>query len=515
MLKYDRCLHMLGEARRRMNPSDPSYPRKINEVAEMESAANEGLQAAETRRRSHVDPLKKLPLELLVEICKIAVESSDAETVPRGASHFAVVLGSVCRSLRAVIHQTPSLWQSVTLSEKRLARKSAFWLERLDGYPLYSVTLVDIGQQTRPQLLKILASTYPESWKSLRIEGNDSDAHPLFLALHACNLSLHSFSVECPPYTDGSLPLSHAFAPEEVLSDMAPVPETQNPGTYMRCLSLHVGYIDMRFITLPHVTHLEIGTNNMTSSQYGTLHHILHAAPGLRSLIFKPRNVFGGRLTYVLEPVPELEGTEPLRAEQLKVLRIGTLGPREPNPVILFPKLEVLEVQRMPVLGSNILLDYLLGVPPEDRPPIREIRLHHSTTTAARFKLILEAFTHTLESLDVANCGILDDDILESFSRPIKGTNDPLLCPRLRDINFSGTTDLTAGPLVRLIKARLPSSHVDNPDPPTPIRNLVIDSCPGVSAEALPWMRANVTGMLSCVYRSKSEAKGRKRDRHL
>ncbi|KAG9103552.1 hypothetical protein FRC06_010037, partial [Ceratobasidium sp. 370] len=171
MSKHDRCIQMIGEARRRMSPSDASYARKTQEMDEMEAAARKGLQAAEAYRRNHVDPLKKLPLELLVDICRIVVDTMDAEAGLRGASHFAVILGSVCQSLRALVHRTPPLWQSVTFTKKRFARKSAFWLERLDGYPLYSVTLADLDRLAIPQVTATLASTCPESWRCLRIEG--------------------------------------------------------------------------------------------------------------------------------------------------------------------------------------------------------------------------------------------------------------------------------------------------------------------------------------------------------
>ncbi|KAG8740467.1 hypothetical protein FRC10_004294 [Ceratobasidium sp. 414] len=510
MSKHDRCIQMIGEARRRMNPSDASHARKAQEMDEMEATARKGLEAAEAHRRNHVDPLKKLPLELLVEICRIAVGTSDAEAGLRGASHFAVVLGSVCQSLRALVHRTPPLWQSVTFTKKQFSRKSAFWLERLDGCPLYSVTLVDLDLSTILQATTTLASTSPGSWGCLRIEGENADGYIIYEALQAFPLSLHSLSVLCP-LVDRQI----VFHLKGALASMASVPETQKPGTYTRRISLCTGIVSINAAALPYITHLELSAAQLISSQYDILGQLLYAAPELRSLIIKPRDLLVGPAGHTIPDIPELESPGSFRLEQLEVLRLAMIGPTKAH-TFSFPKLQVLDLQRILMYQATITFGYLLlGHSLHICPPIREIRLNLVPIDALVFKRVLESFSPTLESLEVSYCGGLDDDFMECFSQPIPGTEHPVCCPRLRDLNFNGIQDLKAGPLVRLIKARLPSSNANNPNPPTPIRNLVIDNCASVDAEALPWMRANVTGALSCVYKSRAEAKGRRRDRNI
>lgn len=512
--KYDRCLQMLEAARKRLNPAEASYQRRIEDLAQLEISAREELVKAEERRRARVDPLGKLPVEILVEICKLVINDSDLELGPRRVFHFAVALGAVCRSLRELVHSTPSLWQTIALSDRYLGRKAAFWLDRLDGQPLYSVTLFDIGLASIPKLQKFLAATRPESWKHLYIEDSDTAACELYRILQSYHMQLYSFNIKCPPQVSDT-PSAGIYDPEDILKYIAPVPETQEPGTFTRSMSLHVGSVNVTCATLPYITHLELCVNRFSSFQTEPLFYLLHAAPNLRSLTIRAQHTFISTQHMSSTPIPDPKDTPVLRLPSLEVLRLGTIGPVQPSIILQLPNLQVLDLQQLSISKPPVLLKYLIDCAPEDRPPIRELRINRTNIVPDRLKQALRAFSDTLESLEFTHCSAIEQDIYESLSRPMDGASGPLLCPRLRDINFSGTDDLRAGPLVRMIKARSPSANAGHPDPPTPIRNLIIDSCPNVDAEALPWMRANVTGNVSCVYKTRAEAKGRRRDRYL
>lgn len=505
MFKYERCIQMIQVARKRLSPSDASYARKIQELSRLECAAREAQLEADRARRARVDPLAKLPLELLVEICKIAIDDMDVER----PSHFAVVLGSVCRSLRELVHQTPYFWQSLALSDRFLARKSAFWLDRLAERPLYSLNLVDIGLASLPRLKSFLAATRPASWKHLRIQGSDGGAYEVYKIVQTLEMRLHSFSVVCPPQVSETTSIG-VYDPNTILEHIAPASESQPPGYCMRGISLHVGTIKMSCAALTHITHLELCMNKLVSSQSEPLFYVLRAVPNLHSLVLRPHNVFANNQHPDLPILPDLQNTPVLRLESLQVLRIGTIGPLQSLTTLQFPNLQVLDLAQLPnTKPPAILLGYLVDASPDDRPPIREIRLTRVAIRPPLLKRVLETFSDTLESLEVSSCSALDQDVLESLSRPTPTNN--LLCPRLCDVNFSGTDELRAGSLVRLIKARLEGA----PGSPRAIRNVIVDACPNIDAEALPWIRANVTGTLSCVYKTRVEAKARRRDRYI
>ncbi|CAE7204202.1 unnamed protein product [Rhizoctonia solani] len=458
MAKYDRCLQMVEAARKRLNASDPGYSKRIQELSTIEQSARQG----EARRRAHVDPLRKLPLELLVDICRLVVQEMDAEH-PRGASHFAVTLGSC-----------------LTISERYLGRKSSFWLERLDGQSLYSLSLVGVDSaRIRP----FLEATGPGSWKHFSVEGSSVHVRAVCGYVRSWDVQLRSLCIRTPPDGGRTEPLD----PFDLLSVFAPLPDSR----YTRKLVLHVGTISMSCATLPHITHLDLSFNKLVSSQLEPLFYILRTVPNLQSLIIRPANVFVNNQHPDLAPLPDFKDLPVLRLEHLEELRISTIGPLQSLTTLQFPKLKILDLQQLPVAKPAILLRYLTECAPSDRPPLRELRLSRVAMHPPLLLDLLTTFRETLETLEVSYCSALSPDTFSS-----------LTFPSLLDVNFSGTDELRGSELVRLVKNGK-------------IRNMTIDGCPNVSVEALPWLRANVTGFVSCVYKTREEAKLRRRDRYL
>ncbi|KAG9118485.1 hypothetical protein FRC07_006989 [Ceratobasidium sp. 392] len=486
MSQYQSCLEMLAKARKLTDPSNVSYARKIKEIDIIETDALEGFQPVEIRRRPHVDPLKKLPMEILSQICEIAVDVSDAETGPRGASHFAVVLGSVCHALRILVHQTPSLWQRVTFHESMFARKSAFWLDKLDGLSLYSVTLVWISQPEVEELAEMLEDNSPESWKCLRIECDSMDVAELCRELgHYLALSLHSFAIiDTESDFDG-----YSCSPGYLLTCMAPVPKTQTAGTYTRSISLRVSNIHALLVLFPYVTELQLELIQLAPSQYDFMHQILCAAPNLRSLIIDWCGYFNNELDVApISPVPELESGDLLRHERLEILRLCKHGPEKTNPPVRLPKLQSLDLDGLSEKSVALIPSYLLETTPGASPLIRRMRLRylHFADSRVLVKLALEGFTQTLESLEAASFPTdLSNYILYMISGPFGNLKDSIVCPRLQDLTFSRAGNLKLDSLVHIIRARLPSSNVSSSSSPTPIRTLVIDECTVIHDEAL------------------------------
>ncbi|EUC57424.1 TPR-1 domain protein [Rhizoctonia solani AG-3 Rhs1AP] len=481
MGKHDRCLQMVDAARKRLNPLDTGYPKRIEELSKMEQSARQ----AEAQRRAHVDPLRKLPLELLVDICRSVVQQMDLER-PRGASHFAVTLGSVCQSLRELVHSTPWFWQSLTISDRYFGRKSSFWLDRLDGQALYSLSLVGIGFMDWTKITSFLEATGPGCWRHLSMEGTSLHIRNVYDFVRPLDLRLHSLRIQTPP--DSGMGSTHAYDPFELVPLFAPLPDSR----CARKLSLRVETLSMSCTTLPHITHLELGFNKLVSSQLEPLFYILRAVPNLQSLVIRPANVFVNNQHPDLPPLPDFKDTPVLRLEHLEELRISTIGPLQSLTTLQFPKLQILDLQQLPVAKPAILLRYLTDCDPSDRPPLRELRLSRVAMHPPLLFSLLATFHKTLETLEVSHCSALSPDVFT------------LLFPNLKDVNFSGTDELRGSDLVRLVKQGQGK-----------IRNVVVDGCVNVDAEALPWLRANVTGCVSCVYKTRAEAKGRRRDRYL
>ncbi|CAE6494359.1 unnamed protein product [Rhizoctonia solani] len=481
MGKNDRCLQMVEAARKRLNPSDAGYPKRIEELAKIEQSARE----AEARRRAHVDPLRKLPLELLVDICRLVVQELDVEH-PRGASHFAITLGSVCQSLRELVHSTPWFWQSLTISERYFGRKSSFWLDRLDGQPLYSLSLVGLNP-TDSKLRPFLEATAPGSWKHLVIVGSSLHVRETYDLVRHLDLRLHSLGIKTPP--EGPMQSIQPYDPFEALSLISPPPNPQ----CTRKLSLHIGTLSMSCATLPHITHLDLSFNKLISSQLEPLFYFLRTVPNLRSLIIRPANVFVNNQHPDLPALPDFKDLPVLRLENLEELRISTIGPLHSLTTLQFPKLQILDLQQLPVAKPAILLRYLIECDSSDKPPLRELRLSRVAMHPPLLLSLLTIFCETLETLEVSYCSALPIEALSTLS-----------FPRLRDVNFSGTDELRGSELVKLVK-----------NGQGMIRNVVIDACSNVNSEALPWLRANVTGSVSCVYKTRAEAKSRRRDRLL
>ncbi|KAJ1303494.1 hypothetical protein OPQ81_011680 [Rhizoctonia solani] len=407
MGKYDRCLQMVEAARKRLNPSDVGYQKRIEELSRIEQSAKE----AEARRRAHVDPLRKLPLELLVDICRLVIQEMDMEH-PRGASHFAVTLGSVCRSLRELVHSTPWFWQSLTISERYFGRKSSFWLDRLDGQPLYSLSLVAVGAMDSTKLKPFLEATGPASWKHLSVAGSSVFAQEIYNLVRSRDLRLHSLGIRTPP--DGAMQPAPPYDPFELLPLFSPLSDSR----CTRKLSLHVGTLSMSCATLPHITHLDLSFHKLISSQLEPLFYVLSTVPNLRSLIIRPANVFVNNQHPDLPALPDFKDIPILRLENLEELRISTIGPLQNLTTLQFPKLQILDLQQLPVAKPAILLRYLTDCDSSDKPSLRELRLSRVAMHPPLLLSLLTTFRETLETLEVSYCSALPPDVFSTLSFP-------------------------------------------------------------------------------------------------
>lgn len=172
--------------------------------------------------------------------------------------------------------------------------------------------------------------------------------------------------------------------------------------------------------------------------------------------------------------------------------------------------------------------------PPLFAPPLVELRLNrcgvgsngHSLST-----LIIQL--PFLEKLEITGCGDDTNRAILTLAGNYRGGvtvgEDERPCPRLQYVDFSRCPRVKGVSIRDLVKSRLPpptpTPHSSSPGKtdgdttrdtlatggssrPLPLHTVIIDQCPNVPAELLPWLRRQVP-RVSCVYETKGLAKER------
>jgi len=196
------------------------------------------------------------------------------------------------------------------------------------------------------------------------------------------------------------------------------------------------------------------------------------------------------------------------------------------------PSLQALQI-RGGAISIDVTLQHLLTS--GAAASLTELRCNQCAVSAHVMIEILRSAV-SLETLQLGHVGGPEvNEVLDALADPAdirprsrqNGADDSqstsatlsLLCPSLRHVNFSHCPGVRSGPLVRLVKSRLPivnaadAVNVNAPDVqaprPIPIEELIIDGCSAVEADILPWLRSKVR-VVSCVYNEKL-AVGRRR----
>lgn len=156
---------------------------------------------------------------------------------------------------------------------------------------------------------------------------------------------------------------------------------------------------------------------------------------------------------------------------------------------------------------------------------LQELSISHSTFTAARMIPFLRqatALRHLMISYVGGNQANLVLEELASSSVPhakpavaqaLDSSERSMTCPLLGSIDLSFCPDIKGGPLVRLVKHRLARIEESQEGEETkrqtssisPINTLIVDGCPYVDPDALPWLRSKVP-TFSCSYLTKKQA---------
>lgn len=432
----------------------------------LEAKALKAQADADRHRRRFSDHLGNLPVELFGEIARLVIKSNHAAVI---------TLSQVSKHWRSVTHNSPYLWDVLMVNNRRPKQKAKLWIERSQG-KLRELTIRASVMDT---------SDWPDNslkglrWEEIRV-----------LKFDTWDLGKHLLSI-------------------------------QDSGTALDLLE-HLDITNANWETiLPHdncLHHLALRCTNITSHCFTK---ISSNSQKLKAL--------------TLENVKFTSGTTLLELLQslpfIKTLVLHDSNSPVPKDLAL-PHLTCLDIKRS--TASSLSLS--------DLPELRILRLEGVQTARQLLDVVSKTSSHITE-LVLRSCavpptlviGVLKNspelerlelsnsearvvaEFLATLRQPldsssITSSQSLVQCPNLQYINFSRCGDIQTGPIVRMIKARLPPAisekdndalaEIQSSTPHQRITTLVIDECMDVDSAWLPWIRTHVPNV-SCVYMKK------------
>jgi len=483
--KYDASLTMFYLALERVRPDDAK--RRV-ELTMLKDEAHEAQRQTEEQRRRVTYHFGKLPIEIFGEIFGEVV-SADCASV--------LVISHVCRHWRAIAWNTPALWTTLVLTGKDPIGKAKLWTKRSKGKIrelCARASLTDKFSWSFPLV--------PADWSYLRI-----------CRVHNWNISRYFQQIS----------MAHILSNLEELEVVeTSVPWTQN-------FTLSQGSAQLRSLTMdgarfqwdslsPQVTNLaHLVVRDAVLLRGTTVLPTLEANPRLETLVLDFSHA-----TFLYE-----SRTEPLCLPHLTHLEVGgCMWLNDFFGIVSTPSLRKLRLSRAGtavddslrrlmergstflteltirscVISPSVLVQFLRLT-----APLETLELLHLSSTNA----VLEALATPQSSLPVHNAS--GNCSNTSGAQPVH------LCPSLAHLNVSHCPDVRTGPLVRLVKSRLRSvmaetcpvggdgAEVRLSPPVAEIASLMVDGCPQVEPEVLPWLRDKVK-VFSCVYMTRKAA---------
>lgn len=416
-----------------------------------------------------VNHFENIPIEIFTEIVKMVLQL-ETHSSPLLISH-------VSRKWREVVHNNPSMWDSLVLAHRRPKAKAQFWMARTQG-KLKGLTI------RRHAATKAKMKSWEPILKQVKWE------------------SLHVLRVQRWPVVDylSRIGKVNALVSLEVL-------ELDRDNSFNSFRSIQSS-LDS---SLRHLTIL---------SQRPLLVYTPLQARNLTTLTLTEVSVQGGHFYDLLSANPllvhlSLENTchngiyKNITMHHLKSLRLSNYV-HIPIDGLKMPALEAFQVERfnttMRMINflrrfasgySSVQLTVLIFSSCRDYFDFQDIsplllaspnlkNLEVTGTPSPGVTSVIEFLSAPYHS------GITQADLASSF----------LVCPHLTYVNFSGCLGAQTGPIMRLVKSRL--TVIDNygnkfgwdgqrPAPQAePILSMIIDFCPQIDPSWVLWLRYRV-----------------------
>ena len=461
--KFDASLKMVDMALARIKAQNTK--RRV-EIEQIRQEALRGQNANQEVKRSAHSSIGKLPVELLGEIFHLVVDWDSASLI--------TVL-RICRHWRNIVLNTPSLWQTLVLSQRAPVLKLRFWITH--SKDRIRELRVGEGAQRHPDWPFKDLETIP--WHNLRV----------------CKVELWDVA----KYLERSISRQRPFSQLEELvienlHNVSPSPSLYRllQASKLRSIELSEGIFSWNLIStcLRSLTHLKVVGS---CTDLGYLLPALEANPSLTKVVIITQSTF------------KYTRSSPLLLSNLTHIELAGSWASSLLAVIAMPALEVLHIR-----GAGGSLDTSLKNAVHRSSHLRHLNLNHCSFTPS----VLVAFikqTPRLTNLTLISLSQGVNDVVEALSWT-ELEKDDWLCPALTHLDLSHSPDVKTGSLVRLVRSRAHcDSSVDIPNP-TPnlltrakLLALVIDGCEQVDADWIPWFRKNIP-FVSCVYHTKKKA---------
>jgi F-box/TPR repeat protein Pof3 len=458
--------------------------KRREEMETLKQQVTDSAKALEERRRRHASRTAyhggKLPVEIFGEIFGLLVAHDVTQ---------AIVVSHVCKHWRAMALSTPSLWKTLILAKKDPARKTREWIKRSQS----RIRELCVRVQFKDSIVPLTSALLGFPWNHLRVcrvyHAASFEINQILVAISATNILANLVELEDVGWL-GKESMVHF--------------NCRIFGSQLRSLIIEnqvVSWDDLSGLTKL----VSLVVRNSFASPAGCVLYVLEANPMLEKVVLDTIVPHGHPLVPLALTLPRLTHLEIARS------------PTQNFSSITMPSLQILRLSHV-ISGADELLGSIL-----DRGPVMltELRIQSSVITSSKLIPFLRAAS-SLETFVLSHFDGQVNTIVEalaSYPSPSQGVPSPFetfMCPLLAHINLSACPGLKTGAIMRFVKSRLPSvapetsqhtTIVDkNVSTVAQIETLMLNNCPMIEPEVLPWLRSRVQ-TVSCVYATGKDAK--------
>ncbi|KAA1469888.1 hypothetical protein DENSPDRAFT_773822 [Dentipellis sp. KUC8613] len=557
--KYQSAAQMASMALERVPDGEQNSARREslvqleNNIRQAQAQAAILKQQRQADNKVLVDPIGNLPVELISHIFLFANNS------PVTAIH----ISHVSRRWRDIAISLPSLWRVLVLSKNKHAEKAKIWKSRArhwihelrfknePGSPLVN----NMGSIDIQPLRKLISDGLDDlEWERVKVcKLHDIPLSAFERALAGCRLrgclrDLDELQVSASNRAAGlglpdvwPEPHSPLFAVSPEVDEEEDQSNDAVPEIKLRIL--RVDRVHCHLYKLANQFHDLVSVDIRDSGIHRSpLRALMQANPKLEKLVFHASpfsRVYLG----------DFDASDPLTMGHLKHLEFSHVA--EVAAITNRLSLPALQVLRLwSISDARRSFDAIVQNMGNSVENLTELSFRQSVVDVRTLaRVLLQSMQLEVFQLCAASLSGRTNDIVDILTGPPSASyrrynaldllsspssSLPVACPSLRHVDLSQCSDLTAGPIVRMVSARLkllsgeptadaesssksaqspgPADGVDDQtvllsEPPriSKIETLIIDGCQQIEADTLPWLRQSVP-ILSCVYLTKKEA---------